>query len=175
MRTGRLPSHDEMDHLLLMEAVRDLEAESRGVPASIGEMQRASPEAYRIARELALGLADIGYRGALSIQQAQRISNMIHSENEGLGSIQDVLNMQPVNALTLIHLVKLERKHTAKNSANARHNRPGGSRDKKAGLREIWASGKYDTRVLCAEEEHEALGVSFSTAQKWLQGTPDHS
>jgi hypothetical protein len=175
MRTGDEEELPTEEFLLLVEAARDLEAESKGMAPPIGEMQRACPKAYEVARELALGLADFGYRQALSIEQAQRISNMIHSENEGLGSIQDVLNMQPVNALTLMHLVRLERKHTAKKSADARHNKPGGSRDKKAEICKSWASGNFDTRDRCAEQECEALDISFSTARRYLRGTPDPS
>jgi hypothetical protein len=54
------------------------------------------------------------------------------------------------------------RKQTAKAAANARHNRPGGSRDKRRQIREIWATGKYSSRDLCADEECAALGMSFS-------------
>ena len=43
------------------------------------------------------------------------------------------------------------RKETAKAAANARHNQPGGSRDKQRQIREIWATGKYSSRDLCAQ------------------------
>src|SRR5207237_4447908 len=45
------------------------------------------------------------------------------------------------------------RTQTAKAAANARHNQPGGSRDKQRQIREIWATRKYSSRDLCAEEE----------------------
>lgn len=61
------------------------------------------------------------------------------------------------------------RKQTAKAAANARHNQPGGSRDKQRQIREIWATGKYSSRDLCAEEECAALGMSFSAARKALR------
>jgi hypothetical protein len=64
------------------------------------------------------------------------------------------------------------RKQTAKAAANARHDRPGGSRDKQRQIREIWATGKYSSRDLCAEEECAALGISFSTARKALRNAP---
>jgi hypothetical protein len=161
------------EYLLLKEAARDLEAESRGVPIPIGEMQRTRPNEYKAARELAMTFVNFAAQAALSMDQAKKISLLIHSKDEGLSSIQDVLNMQPVNALTLMHLVRLERKHTAKKSADAKHDKPGGSRDKKAEIRKIWASEKYDNRDLCAEEEHGAVGVSLSTARKYLRGTPN--
>jgi hypothetical protein len=61
------------------------------------------------------------------------------------------------------------RKQNAKGAANARHNQPGGSRDKQRQIRKIWATGKYSSRDLCAEEECAALGMSFSAARKALR------
>ncbi len=60
------------------------------------------------------------------------------------------------------------RKQIARTAANARHDQPGGSRDKQKQMREIWASGKYSSRDLCAEQECAALGMSFSAARKAL-------
>ncbi len=64
------------------------------------------------------------------------------------------------------------RTQTAKAAANARHNQPGGSRDKQRRIREIWATGKYSSRDICAEEECAALGMSFSAARKALTNAP---
>ncbi|MCI0354335.1 MAG: hypothetical protein L0099_04735, partial [Acidobacteria bacterium] len=61
------------------------------------------------------------------------------------------------------------RRQAAKAAANARHNQPGGSRDKQRQIREIWATGKYSSRDICAEEECAALGMSFSAARKALR------
>jgi hypothetical protein len=165
----------EIDELLSQEVLRDLEAESQGAIPSVGEMQRAYPEAYMTARQLLSAIGQFAVVASISFKQAERISAMIHSEEEGLSSIQEILNMQPVTALTLVHLARLERKHRAKDAASVRHSQPGGSREKKEQLRTIWDSGKYDTRERCAEEEHEALGVSFHTALKYLRGTPKPS
>lgn len=44
---------------------------------------------------------------------------------------------------------------------------------KKEELAKIWASGKYTSRDICAEQECAALGISFSTARKALRNTPD--
>ena len=65
------------------------------------------------------------------------------------------------------------RTQTAQAAANARHNRPGGSRDKQRQIRKLWATGKYSTRDLCAEEECAALGMSFSAARKALRNSPE--
>jgi hypothetical protein len=65
------------------------------------------------------------------------------------------------------------RSQTARNAANARHDQPGGSRDKHQQIRDIWATGKYSSRDRCAEEECAALDMSYSAARKALRNTPD--
>ena len=67
------------------------------------------------------------------------------------------------------------RSQTARDAANARHDQPGGSRDKQRQIREIWASGKYSSRDLCAEQECAALEMSISTARRALNNTPEPS
>ena len=67
------------------------------------------------------------------------------------------------------------RKQTAQRAANARHDQPGGSRDKQRQMRDVWASGKYSSRDVCAEQECAALGMSFSAARKALINTPKPS
>lgn len=61
----------------------------------------------------------------------------------------------------------------ARRAADARHSQPGGAREKQKHIQEIWASGKYSNRDLCAEEEYAAIGMSFSAARKALRNTPD--
>lgn len=65
------------------------------------------------------------------------------------------------------------RKQTARTAANARHDQPGGSRDKQRQMRKMWASGKYSSRDRCAEEECAALGMSYAAARKALRNTPE--
>jgi hypothetical protein len=60
----------------------------------------------------------------------------------------------------------------AKDAADHRHSSPGGAREKAESIRREWASGKYSTRERCAEEEHAALGMSFSSALKALRNVP---
>lgn len=57
--------------------------------------------------------------------------------------------------------------------AAGKHGKPDGTWEKQEQLRAIWASGKYLTRDLCADEEYEALGVSRDTARDWLKKTLD--
>ena len=167
-----MSNSEQIEWLLLKEAANDLEVESQGTPAPIGEMQRRFPEEYKTARELASGIASGFVVTVLSIKQAKRISEMIHSEDEGLSAIQDVLNMHPVNALTLAHLVHLERTRTARKGADGKHNKPGGSREKQEKIRAIWAKGNFTSRDRCAEEECAGLGMTFSAARKALRNTP---
>lgn len=65
------------------------------------------------------------------------------------------------------------RSQTARAAANARHDKPGGSREKHRQIRSLWASGKYSSRDVCAEQECSALGMSFSAARTALKNTPD--
>ena len=65
------------------------------------------------------------------------------------------------------------RRQTARTAADARHDQPGGSRDKKKQIREIWATGKYSSRDRCAEEECAALAMSYAAARKALKNTPE--
>ena len=65
------------------------------------------------------------------------------------------------------------RKKIATAAANARHDRPGGTRDKRRQIRELWASGKFASRDVCAEQECAALEMSFSSARRALKNTPE--
>lgn len=60
-------------------------------------------------------------------------------------------------------------------AADVRHGKPGGSRDKAKEIRDIWLTGKYSSRDVCAEQECAALSMSFSAARKALRNTPDPS
>ena len=67
-----------------------------------------------------------------------------------------------------------DRKARAKHAADERHSQPGGSRERREVIREIWATGKYSSRDICAEEEWQAVGYgSFAAARKALRNTPD--
>lgn len=65
------------------------------------------------------------------------------------------------------------RSQNASAAANKRHDKPGGSRDKQQQIREIWATGKYTSRDLCAEQECAAIGMSISAARNALKNTPE--
>lgn len=67
------------------------------------------------------------------------------------------------------------RSKDAKHAANVRHDKPGGSREKAATIRQIWATGKYSSRDICAEQECARLNMSYSAARKALRNTPNPS
>ncbi len=60
----------------------------------------------------------------------------------------------------------------ATKAADARHDKPGGAREKRLQIKRMWASGHYSSRDRCAEEECAGLGMSFATARKALRNTP---
>lgn len=65
------------------------------------------------------------------------------------------------------------RSDTGKIAADNRHSKAGGSRDLRGQIKAIWATGKYTSRDICAEQECAALNMSFSTARKALRNTPN--
>ena len=114
--------------------------------------------------------------------EAQEILKLLDT-----GDMADFQNLAPVSGMTVLALctslddeIIAKAKEIAKTtlsarnkrSADIRHNRPGGAREKADNIRIIWASGKYDTRDTCAEQECGYLGMSFSSARKALRKTP---
>lgn len=65
------------------------------------------------------------------------------------------------------------RSQKARAAANTSHDKPGGSRHKRRLIQEAWASGKYSSRGVCAEEECAAIGMSYKTARDALRNTPE--
>ncbi|CAG0946949.1 hypothetical protein ANRL1_03473 [Anaerolineae bacterium] len=68
---------------------------------------------------------------------------------------------------------KEKKSEQSKKAADARHGQPGGYRDKKKELLDIWGSGKYRSRNDCADNEYRKLGLSRKTTRDHLQGTPN--
>ena len=89
----------------------------------------------------------------------------LKADKDTLLRLVDAATRQPASGMGSVEW----RKQTAKAAANTRHNQPGGSRDKQRRIREIWATGKYSSRDICAEQECAALGMSFSAARKALR------
>ena len=90
---------------------------------------------------------------------ALELANGIYMHNEG-----EVMEREATKA---------DSSKKAKDAADARHNKPGGSNSKRDAIRAVWASGKFDTRDLCAEEEAAGLNMALSTARRALRNTPN--
>lgn len=65
---------------------------------------------------------------------------------------------------------RIKTSNTNKKNVNGKHAK---NLSKKDRLLKIWASGKYSSRDICAEEEYNGLGISFQTARKWLRNSPN--
>ena len=79
----------------------------------------------------------------------------------------------PKAAQAGMQAVRAQVSERSKAAADSLHSKPGGSRDKQAAIRAIWATGKYQSRAICAEQECAALNMSFDAARKALRNTPD--
>ncbi len=91
-------------------------------------------------------------------EEVARISTLIES-------MEHIKNLGFVKAA-------YEASHRGKSAVEARHNGPDGARVKQAKIRELWMSGKYSSRDVCAEQECAALNMSFSSARRALRNTP---
>lgn len=125
------------------------------------------------------GEVKLSVEGGVTLMAAGQNIPLIHAltlNRRGLKADKDALlrlvegaTQQPASGVGSVEW----RKQTAKAAADVRHNQPGGSRDKQKQIREIWATGKYSSRDLCAEQECAALEMSISTARKALINTPN--
>ena len=91
------------------------------------------------------------------------------SDEKSLLRLDFYLKENPLNAKRLLHIICDFADNIDSNKgrfmAEAKHKK---IREKKNTLRAIWASGKYKSRDVCAEQECASLGISFSTARKTL-------
>jgi len=70
-------------------------------------------------------------------------------------------------------IIKIDRSESGKNGAKWRH---AASYELHKKIKDVWTSGKYSSRDICAEQEYSALGFgSFKAARNALKGTPDPS
>ncbi|MFZ6723093.1 hypothetical protein [Undibacterium sp. Ji49W] len=96
------------------------------------------------------------------------------ANQSGIDVLQEYIEKNPLNARTIAFLVITvqcqTRSKNSKKAADVMHDK-NGNRAKRDAIRQIWASGKYSSRDICAEQECAALEMSFSTARKALQNT----
>jgi len=74
---------------------------------------------------------------------------------------------------TVSKAVAATKSNSGKTAVEARHSKPGGSREMGGELLAKWLSGQYESKNLCAYEWHEEFGMTESSARKKLQGAPD--
>lgn len=128
--------------------------------------------------------------GAISPQEWEELSTKSHEDGmreltELLGSplaadlafrnylLTWQLDSTRAGAIRLAAARKAMASTHGKKAAHARHSKPGGAVEKAEAIRAAWASGKYSSRTVCAEQECAHLGISFDSARKALRNTPD--
>jgi hypothetical protein len=92
----------------------------------------------------------------------------------GMRHMIEVVGASRFNELNRkLHEEQKRKSEAGRKAADAKHNKPGGSRDLGEKIRGIWASGKYKSRDICAEEEWRGLGYgSIKAARNALINTP---
>ena len=128
--------------------------------------------AYMFASDLDKAIAD-------EISDANmKLGVIAKRQHENLLAVIDVANTEhkiAVEAVGRIVKIRTASSDRGKVAAEARHSKPGGSRSKQDEMRRLWATGKYSSRNVCAEEECGGVDLSFSKARKALIGTPDNA
>ena len=159
-------AHDEGE-LLKQEIAAAIEAEISSIMAS--KLSRRE-----IAVQLAIARVTIkGSQETIEDYQAladELITSLAYAAAKKIDMRTDVVRL----AFDTGRLAaKAKASKRARDAANALHDKPGSSREKRAAIRAIWATGKYKSRDLCAEQECAALDMAFGTARRALRGTPD--
>lgn len=159
-------AHDEGE-LLKQEIVAAIETEIASIMAS--KLSRRE-----IAVQLAIARVTIkGSQETIEDYQAlvdELITKLTYAVHKKIDMQSDAIRL----AFDTGRLAaKAKASKRAQAAANALHDKPGSSREKQAAIRAIWATGKYKSRDLCAEQECAALDMAFGTARRALRGTPD--
>ena len=124
--------------------------------------------AVTLSIEAGVALALAGGQGIQLVHVLTLNKHGLNADKDALLRMMEGDTQQPVSGVGSAAWLK----QNARAAANARHSKPGGSRDKQDQIREAWASGKCTTRDICAEQEYAALEMSFSAAPK---ATPPHT
>lgn len=111
----------------------------------------------------------------LSFSEALSVDSKLPTKAKRIVA-RSILEHSPDNTAALVYsqVTKFEEKASKRGraAANSLHDKPGGTRAKRDAIRAIWASGKYKSRGICAEQECAALDMSFDAARKALRNTP---
>jgi len=127
-------------------------------------------------------LRDIALAGGNAYLGAEALSEgKTDKAQEFFGAMPSIPEMSPALIAAMMQqgiaqheAAKLEqiKAKKARRAADALHDKPGGTRSKADAIRAIWASGKYSSRGLCAEQECAALNMSYDAARRALRNTP---
>jgi len=153
----------------------------------VAEIQTAESRMARIKEEfLAVGeqLTEVELYRAAIIDMEEELKNAI--ANEFLEKLESknylfIMGMERIPAEVVVRVLAMASEKALKNARSEQASKGGkkksinsGIPDKKEELRKIWASGKYSSRDLCAEQEWAELKFKgFSTARKALRSTPE--
>lgn len=100
-----------------------------------------------------------------------------YTQKTGDAKLANALKQEKENRKIMLSLArkrdaerdKKEKSEKGKKAAEAKHNRVGGSREKRNKILAAWASGKYSSKDICTEQESASLDMSFATARKALR------
>ena len=105
--------------------------------------------------------------------QYEKLDALMQLYDDDLGAAHEQIKRRFADMHAVIEATERKKKENAANAANALHSKEGGNRDKRKAIQNAWATGKFTSRARCAEQEADAIGMSYSTAIKALQNTPD--
>ena len=167
---------------MLEQKNSDLEAVKTEVEAEIAAIKADSPSFDDLIRQLAGTRVLLRYKEeSLEVARSMVATNRIATDKLRMVQLEaDTANEHKARLMKFfpkafeagLGVSKLKASKRAKAAANALHDKPGGNRDKQEQMRVAWASGKYASRDLCAEQECAALNMAFGTARKALINTP---
>lgn len=149
----------------------------RSKPPTLAEAKAGNvPEEWReyfehAMRQVAPDIQRIAQNAEAWKSEAAALFDALHATH--LSQAEKYIRDHPPSAGAIAFLILLaEDKFKSEQGVRGARAAHSVHHDKTRQIREIWASGKFATREVCADEEHEALGISRETARKYLRGTP---
>lgn len=146
------------------------------VREGIKNIRRANFDPFHL--EMVFARTQVLYEDAVDvIRKSMEVDQEVNQLDEAMKILADkerVLNLGMIAYLEKVP-IEIAKKNSlnGKNAAEVRHSKPGGNREKGDAIRNAWATGKYSSRDICAEQECASLKMSLSSARKHLRNTPD--
>jgi hypothetical protein len=115
-------------------------------------------------------IADENLKRELSDLESNAIANIsLMIEASARRAILDMIK----NPQFLRLIAKEYQSSKNRKAAISLHSRPRKSDKIREAALEIWSSGKYRNKDICAEQEYEHLGKAFKTVRNYLRGAPN--